>query len=75
MVPKEKGVLLMSFSDADAKKIIKNFESSYKTKRIGDRLKIFDIDGKTVGTIKGPVTETKIRRIMGFNKGGRVRLF
>tara|TARA_R100001129_G_scaffold27407_1_gene18384 strand:- start:125 stop:370 length:246 start_codon:yes stop_codon:yes gene_type:complete len=62
----------MSYSDAQAKKIINNIESSYDVTREGDKLKIIDIDGKRVGTIKGDVTEKKIRTIMGMNKGGKV---
>jgi len=62
----------MSYSDAQAKKIINNIESSYDVTREGDKLKIIDIDGKRVGTIKGDVTEKKIRTIMGMKKGGKV---
>tara|TARA_Y100001937_G_C6904048_1_gene234612 strand:- start:229 stop:474 length:246 start_codon:yes stop_codon:yes gene_type:complete len=63
----------MSYSDAQAKKIIGNIESSYDVKREGDKLKIIDIDGKKVGTIKGDVTEKKIRTIMGMKMGGKVQ--
>jgi len=63
----------MSYSDAQAKKIIGNIESSYDVKREGDKLKIIDMDGKRVGTIKGDVTEKKIRTIMGMKTGGKVQ--
>jgi len=63
----------MSYSDTQASKIIKNIESSFSVKRDGDKLKIIDVDGKSVGTIKGDVTEKKIRTILGMKSGGTIR--
>lgn len=63
----------MSYSDKQAGKIINNIESSLSIKRDGDKLKIIDLDGKKVGTIKGDVTEKKIRTILGMKDGGTVK--
>jgi len=63
----------MSYSDKQAGKIINNIESSLSIKRDGDKLKIIDLDGKKVGTIKGDVTEKKIRTILGMKDGGSVK--
>ena len=64
---------MSDYSDSQAIKIIKNIDSSFTTKRDGDKLKILDIDGKVVGTIKGGVTEKKIRTATGMKYGGAVR--
>ena len=40
---------MSDYSDSQAIKIIKNIDSSFTTKRDGDKLKILDIDGKVVG--------------------------
>ena len=64
---------MSDYSDSQAIKIIKNIDSSFTTKRDGDKLKILDIDGKVVGTIKGGVTEKKIRPATGRQYGGAVR--
>ena len=64
---------MSDYSDSQAKKIIKNIESSFTTKRVGDKFKIIDIDGKLVGTIKGGITEKKIKTATGMKYGGAVR--
>ena len=64
---------MSDYRDSQAIKIIKNIDSSFTTKRDGDKLKILDIDGKVVGTIKGGVTEKKIRTATGMKYGGAVR--
>lgn len=64
---------MSDYSDSQAKKIIKNIESSFTTKRVGDKFKIIDIDGKVVGTIKGGITEKKIKTATGMKYGGAVR--
>ena len=64
---------MADYSDSQAKKIIKNIESSFTTKRVGDKFKIIDIDGKVVGTIKGGITEKKIKTATGMKYGGAVR--
>ena len=63
----------MSYSDKQASKIIKNIDSSFSIERDGDKLKVIDVDGKKVGTIKGDITEKKIRTIMGMKSGGTVK--
>ena len=64
---------MSDYSDSQAKKIIKNIESSFTTKRVGDKFKIIDTDGKVVGTIKGGITEKKIKTATGMKYGGAVR--
>ena len=64
---------MSDYSDSQAKKIIKNIESSFTTKRVGDKFKIIDIDGKLGGTIKGGITEKKIKTATGMKYGGAVR--
>jgi|TARA_A100000172_G_scaffold68908_1_gene48786 hypothetical protein len=64
---------MSDYSDSQAIKIIKNIDSSLTTKRDGNKLKIIDIDGKLVGTIKGGLTEKKIRTATGMKFGGAVK--